>query len=130
MTSVGLDDAFQANDGRLQYLLSSFHTGFVLLQVDGDFVHEGRHLDPACRDIEALFDSAQQRVSGTVQVRLQPGSVFIEGLDSPYSLLAATRGVYGEAAGEWTPADARGYARVLSLPGILQQRAGKSGAAS
>ncbi|MEO0346094.1 MAG: argininosuccinate synthase [Pseudomonadota bacterium] len=96
----------------------------------GDFVHEGRHLDPACRDIEALFDSAQQRVTGTVQVRLQPGSVFIEGLDSPFSLLAATRGVYGEAAGEWTPADARGYARVLSLPGILQQRAGKSGAAS
>jgi argininosuccinate synthase len=39
-------------------------------------------------------------------------------------LLAATRGVYGEAAGEWTPADALGYARVLSLPGILQTRAG------
>ena len=89
----------------------------------GDFVHEARQLDPACRDIEALLDSSQQRVTGTVRARLQAGSVFIEGVDSPHSLLAATRGVYGEAAGEWTPADARGFARVLSLPGILQRRA-------
>ena len=34
-----------------------------------------------------------------------------------------TKGVYGEKAGEWTPADALGYSRILSLPGILQTRA-------
>ena len=28
----------------------------------GDLVHEGQHLDPVCRDIEALFVSSQQRV--------------------------------------------------------------------
>ena len=42
--------------------------------------------------------------------------------------LAATKGVYGESAGEWTSADALGYARVLSLPGSLQTRAGEKGA--
>ena len=52
------------------------------------------------------------------------GSVFVNGVESEHSLLAATKGVYGEAAGEWTPADALGYARVLSLPGTLQTRAG------
>ncbi|MEO0574938.1 MAG: argininosuccinate synthase [Pseudomonadota bacterium] len=92
----------------------------------GDMVHEGKHLDPACRDIEALLASSQTRVSGDVHVRLSAGSVFVTGVESPHSLLAATKGVYGEAAGEWTPADALGFARVLSLPGILQRRAGES----
>src|ERR1700687_890098 len=30
----------------------------------GDLVHEGQHLDPVCRDIEALLQSSQARVSG------------------------------------------------------------------
>jgi argininosuccinate synthase len=89
----------------------------------GDFVHEGRQLDPVCRDIEALLISAQQRVTGDVKFLLRPGSLFIEGVVSPHSLLAATKGVYGEKAGEWTPADALGYSRILALPGILQTRA-------
>ena len=63
-------------------------------------------------------------MSVTVTFTLKPGSLFINGVDSPYSLLAATRGVYGEAAGEWTPADALGYSRVLALTGTLQTRAG------
>ena len=37
--------------------------------------------------------------------------------------MAASRGVYGEAAGEWTPQDALGFARILSLPGTFQTRA-------
>ncbi|MCC5793823.1 MAG: argininosuccinate synthase [Chromatiales bacterium] len=93
----------------------------------GDYIHEGRQLDPVCRDIEALFSSSQQRVTGEVNLLFRPGSLFVEGVTSPYSLLAATRGVYGEAAGEWTPQDALGYARILSLPGILQSRAGQAG---
>lgn len=93
----------------------------------GDFVHEGRQLDLACRDIEALLVSSQRRVTGTVTVTLRPGSAFVEGVDSPYSLMAATKGVYGEAAGEWTAADALGYSRILSLPGSLQTRAGNAG---
>lgn len=89
----------------------------------GDMVHEGRQLDLACRDIEALLVSSQKRVSGTVHFTLRPGHLFITGVTSPHSLLAATRGVYGEAAGEWTATDALGFSRVLSLPGILQTRA-------
>lgn len=90
----------------------------------GDFVHEGRQLDPVCRDIEALLASSQQRVTGEVQLLFRPGSLFVEGATSPHSLMAATKGVYGEKAGEWSPADALGYSRILSLPGILQTRAG------
>lgn len=90
----------------------------------GDLVHEGKQLDLACRDIEALLRSSQARVSGAVHFSLRPGNLFITGTESPYSLLAATRGVYGESAGEWTASDALGYSRILSLAGTLQTRAG------
>jgi argininosuccinate synthase len=90
----------------------------------GDLVHEGQHLDPVCRDIEALLLSSQARVSGEVQVRFRPGSVFVEGVSSPYSLMAASKGVYGESAGEWTPADALGYSKMLALTGMFYKRAG------
>lgn len=93
----------------------------------GDFVHEGKQLDPVCRDIEALLHSSQQTVTGSVTLVLRPGSLFVAGSDSPYSLMAATKGVYGEAAGEWTPQDAVGYSRILALPGMLQARAQAAG---
>jgi diaminopimelate epimerase len=93
----------------------------------GDLVHEGKQLDLVCEDIEAFLTSTQRRVTGSVKFVLKPGSLFIEGVESPHSLLAATKGVYGEAAGEWTASDALGYARILSLPGSLQTRAAGDG---
>lgn len=92
----------------------------------GDLVHEGKQLDLVCADIEAFLSSSQQRVSGTVKFSLRPGNLFIEGVSSEYSLLAATKGVYGESAGEWSAADALGHARILSLSGSLQTRAGQT----
>ncbi len=91
--------------------------------VYGDMIHEGRQLDLAARDVEALLASSQRRVSGDVHLALRPGNLFVSGVSSPHSLLAATRGVYGESAGEWSAADALGYSRVLALPGTLQTRA-------
>lgn len=93
----------------------------------GDFVHEGKQLDPVCRDIEALLSSSQATVTGTVKLVLRPGSLFVAGVSSPFSLMAATQGVYGEAAGEWSAQDALGYSRILALPGILQARARAAG---
>jgi len=97
----------------------------LLAQPYGDLVHEGQLLDPVCRDIEALFESSQQRVSGNVHFLLQTGALFIEGVESPFSLMAASRGVYGEAAGEWSAADALGFSRIAALPGVFHARAGE-----
>jgi argininosuccinate synthase len=91
----------------------------------GDLVHEGQHLDPVCRDIEALLVNSQARVSGEVQVLYRPGNAFIEGVTSDYSIMAASKGVYGEAAGEWTAADALGFSKMVGLPGMFWMRAGK-----
>ena len=91
----------------------------------GDLVHEGQHLDPVCRDIEALLLSSQARVTGEVRLLFRPGSLFVEGVGSPFSIMAASKGVYGEAAGEWTPADALGYSKMLALTGMFHTRAGE-----
>ncbi len=99
----------------------------LVAQPYGDLVHEGQLLDPVCRDIEALLLSSQERVTGDVHVLFRPGNLFIEGTDSPYSLMAASKGVYGEAVGEWTPADALGFSKIVSLPGVFHRRAGEHG---
>jgi len=101
----------------------------LLAQTYGDLVHEGQLLDPVCRDIEALLLSSQRRVTGDVHLLLQTGNLFIEGVESPYSLMAASRGVYGEAAGEWSATDALGFSRIVSLPGVFYTRAGERAAA-
>ena len=91
----------------------------------GDLVHEGQHLDPVCRDIEAFLLSTQARVTGEVHLLLRPGSVFVEGVASRWSLMKASRGAYGESAGEWTAAEAHGFSKMLALPGIFYTRAGE-----
>jgi argininosuccinate synthase len=93
----------------------------------GDLVHEGQLLDPVCRDIEALLVSSQERVTRRGAPALRPGSLFIEGVESPYSLMSASRGVYGEAAGEWSAIDALGFSKIVALPGMFYQRAGQVG---
>jgi argininosuccinate synthase len=98
----------------------------TLAAVYGDLVHEGKQLDLVCADIEAFLAASQRRVTGTVSFTLRPGNLFVTGVASAYSLLAATKGVYGESAGEWSAADTLGYARILSLPGVLQTRAGRA----
>jgi argininosuccinate synthase len=91
----------------------------------GDLVHEGQHLDPVCRDIETFFVSSQQRVTGDVHLLLRPGVVFVEGVASPFSLMKASKGAYGESAGEWTAEEAHGFSKMLALPGIFYTRAGQ-----
>jgi len=97
----------------------------TVAQPYGDLVHEGQLLDPVCRDIEALLLSSQERVTGQVHIQLRPGNLFIEGVESNYSLMAASKGVYGEAAGEWTPTDALGFSKIVALTGVFHRRAGE-----
>ena len=94
-------------------------------QLYGLFLHEGRYLDPALRDIEALFDSSQGHVSGDVVVRLHRGHHQAIAVSSPYSLLDASKAAYGEETGLWDGRDAEGFARIAAIQSMLAHRAGK-----
>jgi argininosuccinate synthase len=67
-------------------------------------------------------------VTGDVNVLLRPGQCFVEGVESPYSLMAASKGVYGESVGEWTPQDALGFSKIVALTGVFHRRAGENAA--
>lgn len=95
-------------------------------QTYGDWVHQGLFYEPACRDIEALLQSSQKRVTGEVHLQLRPGNLFVVGVSSPWSLRDASRAVYGEAAGEWTAVDAAGFSLLFALPVALHTRAGSA----
>lgn len=101
-------------------------------QLYGLFLHEGRYLDPAMRDIEALFDSSQTRVTGEVTVRLHRGSAQAVATTSPFSLLDASKAAYGEETGLWDGRDAEGFARIAAIQSMLAHRAteGDDGASS
>ncbi len=89
----------------------------------GDRLHEGQYFDPALRDIEALLDSSQQRVTGETRVRLAPGRFQVTGARSPASLLDRAVATYGEENLLWSGDEARGFARVSAVAPLLAARA-------
>ena len=92
----------------------------------GDRLHEGHYFDPALRDIEALFTSSQQRVTGETRVRLAPGRFLVTGTRSPFSLMDRSVATYGEENRLWSGDEARAFARIGAIPALLAERAGKA----
>ncbi len=82
----------------------------------GMFLHESQYLEPVMRDIEAMLESSQRNVNGTVIVELRPLSMFMAGVDSPDDLVKTKFGEYGEMQKGWTADDAKGFIKVLSTP--------------
>ncbi len=91
----------------------------------GDRLHEGHYFDPALRDIEALFTSSQQRVTGETRVHLAPGRFMVTGSRSPFSMMDRSVATYGEENRLWTGDEARAFARIGAIPSLLAQRAGQ-----
>jgi argininosuccinate synthase len=91
----------------------------------GDRLHEGHYFDPALRDIETLFTSSQQRVTGETRVHLAPGRFMVTGSRSPFSMMDRSVATYGEENRLWTGDEARAFARIGAIPSLLAQRAGQ-----
>ena len=82
----------------------------------GMFLHESQYLEPVMRDIEAMLETSQRNVNGTVIVELRPLSFFMVGVDSVDDLVKTKFGEYGEMQKGWTAEDAKGFIKVLSTP--------------
>ncbi len=95
--------------------------------VYGRRLHSGLFHDPFQRNLEAFFESTQEHVTGSVSLRLQPGSVLVEGVESPFSMLSVSDAKYGErASSSATPQGALGLARAMAEPARLYRRAGEA----
>ena len=89
----------------------------------GDRLHEGHYFDPALRDIEAMVESSQQKVTGETRVRLSPGRFLVTGARSPWSMMDRAVATYGEENVLWTGDEAKAFARVGAIPELLAMRA-------
>lgn len=84
-----------------------------LAQFYGNWLHEGQYLDPVMRDMEAFLTSSQQRVTGTVSITLMPYRFQINGIESPFDLMSAKFGKYGEMNLGWTGEDVKGFTKIF-----------------
>jgi argininosuccinate synthase len=79
----------------------------------GNWLHEGQILDPVMRDIEAMFESSQENVTGKVFVDLMPYRFQVTGIESAYDLMSSKFGKYGEMNTGFTGEDVRGFSKIF-----------------
>ena len=80
-----------------------------------DLVYEGRWWTTEREALDALVDVTQQRVTGTVRVRLFKGVATVLGRRSPHSLYSGALATF-EADDLYRQADAAGFITLFGLP--------------
>ena len=80
-----------------------------------DLVYEGRWWSTEREALDALVDSTQKCVTGTVRMKLYKGNAIISGRKSPYSLYNEGLASFGND-GTYDHADAAGFIHLFSLP--------------
>ena len=97
----------------------------------GDFygmlMHEAQYLDPVMRDIEAYLDHTQTKVTGKVFIKLAPKHFELEGIESPFDLMASKFGQYGEMNQGWSGDDVKGFTKILSNATLIQKSTQEDG---
>ncbi len=79
----------------------------------GMFLHEAQYLEPVMRDIEAMLESSQRNVTGTVILTLRPLGYTLVGVESSFDLMKTDFGEYGEVNKAWTADDVKGFTKIL-----------------
>jgi len=82
----------------------------------GMLLHEAQYLDPVMRNMETFLQDTQQRVTGKVHVKLLPHRFELLGIESPFDLMQASFGQYGEENTGWTAEEAKGFIKLMSTP--------------
>ena len=89
----------------------------------GDLVHEGKQLDLACADIEAFLRHRSSASRARSSSHCGPATCLSKA-SSPAFAARGNQGRLRRVGRRVDGSDALGYARILSLPGSLQTRAG------
>ena len=82
----------------------------------GMFLHEAQYLEPVMRDIEAMLESSQRNVSGTVEITLYPRCFTLVGVSAEGDLMKTDFGEYGEVNKAWTADDVKGFTKLMANP--------------
>ncbi len=88
-----------------------------------ELIYNGFWFDPEREALQALIDRTQERVSGTVRLKLYKGSAMVVGRKSPHSLYSTEHVTFEEDA-VYDQRDAEGFIKLNALRLRLGARAG------
>jgi argininosuccinate synthase len=94
----------------------------TLAESYGTMLHEGQFLEPVMRNIETFLTDTQTNATGVVEVQLAPYQYFMLGIESPFDLMSALFGSYGEMNNAWTGDDVRGYSKIVSNQTMIHRK--------
>ena len=83
-----------------------------------ELVYNGQWFTTLRESLSAFVDKTQEKVSGTVKVKLYKGNIIPAGIKSPYSLYSEKIATFGES--DYNQADADGFINLFGLPVTVQ----------
>ena len=94
-----------------------------------ELIYNGFWFSPERRALQALIDTSQASVTGTVRLKLYKGNVIVIGRDSPNSLYSTRMVTFEDDAGAYNQQDAAGFIKLNSLRLRLGAAIGRRGGA-
>ncbi len=79
-----------------------------------ELVYNGQWFTPLREALSAFVDKTQEKVTGTVKLKLYKGNIIKAGVWSPYSLYSESIATFGES--DYNQADAAGFINLYGLP--------------
>ena len=79
--------------------------------------------------LQALIDTSQHSVTGTVRLKLYKGNVIVTGRESPNSLYSTRMVTFEDDQGAYNQQDAAGFIKLNALRLRLAASAGRRGGA-
>ncbi len=92
-----------------------------------ELIYNGFWFSPERRMLQALIDTSQASVSGTVRLKLYKGNVIVIGRESPHSLYSTRMVTFEDDAGAYNQQDAAGFIKLNSLRLRLGAAVGRRG---
>lgn len=80
----------------------------------GELVYNGQWFTPLREALSAFVDKTQEKVTGSVKLKLYKGNIINAGVTSPYSLYSEAIATFGES--DYNQADATGFINLFGLP--------------
>ncbi|MFN4196925.1 MAG: argininosuccinate synthase [Caldimicrobium sp.] len=86
----------------------------MLMPKIAELIYYGYWFSPEFQALKTFVESTQERVTGTIRLKLYKGSAYVVGRKSPFSLYTKTLASFDEKEG-YNPKDAEGFIRLQGL---------------
>ena len=94
-----------------------------------ELIYNGFWFSPEREMLQAAIDHSQDKVTGTVRLKLYKGNVIVTGRQSPHSLYSMKHVTFEDDQGAYDQFDAQGFIKLNALRLRLGAMAGRKGGA-